>query len=136
MKTGLRNACVRGSLILGVAALSACSGNQDLAAGSAAQRLLVAAKQGDGETACSLLASAARQELEQTTGDPCEEAVLDEDLGSGRGSLEVHVFDTAAQVVVGAEVVFLSRFDGQWLVIAAACTPVHGRPYDCNVGMP
>jgi hypothetical protein len=116
--------------------LTACSGNQDLAAGSAAQRLLTAAEQGDGDTACSLLAPAARQELEQTTGQPCEEAVLDEDLGSAQGPVEVEVFDTMAQAVVGTDTVFLSRFDGQWLVVAAACTPVPERPYDCSVGMP
>ena len=98
--------------------------------------MLDAASGGDGETACSLLAPAVRTELEDSSGQPCERAVLDEHLASGSGAAEVQVFDTAAQAVVGTETLFLSRFDGRWLVIAAACTAVPERPYDCSIGMP
>ena len=50
--------------------------------------------------------------------------------------MRVEVFDTTAQADVGSETLFLSRFDGRWLVIAAACTPVPERPYDCSIGLP
>ena len=116
--------------------LAGCAGTQDGPAASAARALLEAAHDGNGSAACDLLAPAARSELEQTSGKPCAEAVLEEDLGDGAGPARIEVFDTAAQVVVGADTVFLSRFDGNWLVIAAACTPVPGRPYDCSIGLP
>ena len=45
----------------------------------------------------------------------------------------VDVFDTMAVVHIGRQTVFLSRFDSRWLVIAAACTAVPGRPYDCAI---
>jgi hypothetical protein len=116
--------------------LGGCAGAQDDAAGSAAERLLTSAGQGDGAAACDLLAPATRSELEKASGKPCEEAVLDEDLGAGDGPTRVTVFDSMAQVVRGSQTVFLSRFDDAWLVVAAACTPVASRPYDCSIGLP
>ena len=114
---------------------SGCAGSQDDAATTAALRLLDAAAAGDGVAACAALAAPTRDELEQSSGKPCEEAVLEEELG-GDGSASVEVFDTMAQVVVGAETVFLSRYDGRWRVVAAGCTPVPDRPYDCSIGLP
>jgi hypothetical protein len=120
----------------GALLLAGCAGSQDAAAGSAAQDLLRAAGTGDGAAACALLAPGARDELEQQAGKPCDRAVLEEDLGRGTGEVSVEVFETMAQAHVGAETVFLSRYDGRWLVIGAACTPVPGRPYDCSIGLP
>ena len=116
--------------------LSGCAGTQDEPAGSAARGLLAATHDGDGAAACDLLAPAARSELEQSSGKPCETAILEEDLGDGSGDLQVAVYDTAAQVRTGTDTVFLSRFDGEWLVIGAACTRVPDRPYDCSIGLP
>jgi hypothetical protein len=119
-----------------VLALGGCAGSQDDAAGSVAERLLTSAGQGDGAAACDVLAPPTRSELEKTAGKPCEEAVLDEDLTQGDGPARVTVFDSMAQVVRGSQTVFLSRFDDAWLVVAAACTPVPGKPYDCRIGLP
>jgi hypothetical protein len=83
-----------------------------------------------------VLAPATRSELEQTSGKPCEQAVLEEDLTSPDASARVSVFDSMAKVAIGPETVFLSRFDGTWLVVAAACTPVKAQPYDCSIGLP
>ena len=116
--------------------LSGCAGSQDEAAGDSARRLLDAAQGSDGATACAQLAPAARSELEQQSGRTCEEAILEEDLGDGSGELVVEVFDTMAQARVGDQTVFLSRYDGRWLVVGAACTPVSDRPYDCSIGLP
>ena len=116
--------------------LAGCAGAQDAPAASAAERLLTAAGQDDGRAACDVLAPATRSELEQTAGKPCAEAILEEDLTSPGTSARVTVFDDMAQVVVGPETVFLSRFDGSWLVVAAACTPVEAGPYDCSIGLP
>ena len=116
--------------------LAGCGGTQDAAVAEASMSLLEAVDQGDGEGACALLAPAVRTEIEDTTGKPCERAILDEPLGAASGSAQVEVFDTAAQAVVGSETLFLSRFDGRWLVVAAACTAVPDQPYDCSIGMP
>lgn len=116
--------------------LAGCGGTQDAAVAEASTSLLEAVDQGDGGAACALLAPAVRAEIEDTTGKPCERAILDEPLGDASGPAQVEVFDTAAQAVVGSETLFLSRFDGRWLVIAAACTAVPDQPYDCSIGMP
>lgn len=120
----------------GLVLLAGCAGTQDSATGAVAEQLLGAARNGDGATACDLLAPATRSELESSSGSPCEEAILEEDLGEGTGEMRVEVYDTSAQVKVGGDTVFLSRFDGRWLVVAAACTAVPDRPYDCSVGLP
>jgi hypothetical protein len=116
--------------------LAGCAGSQDAAAGSAAQDLLDAVRDGDGAAACAALAAPTREELEQTSGKACPAAVLEEDLSEGTGDVRVQVFDSMAQVQVGAETLFLSRFDGTWLVVAAACTDVPTEPYDCSIGLP
>jgi hypothetical protein len=113
--------------------LSSCSGTQDDPAADAARGLLAAAGRGDGADACRLLAPAAREELEQSSGQPCDRAVLAEDLGSGDGPLTVEVFDQMAQVRFEDDTVFLSRFDGDWLVVGAACERQPTGPYDCSI---
>jgi hypothetical protein len=124
-------------LAVGVALLLAgCAGSQDAAAGSAARELLDAVRDGDGAGACGVLAAPTREELEQTSGKACPDAVLEEDLAGGTGDPRVQVFDSMAQVRVGTETLFLSRFDGRWLVVAAACTAVPHEPYDCSIGLP
>jgi hypothetical protein len=132
-----RRATACRSVVVACALLTAaCAGTQDTEVSRAATGLLSAADSGDGAAACALLAPAVRTELEDTSGKPCDRAVLDEPLGEASGSVEVEVFDTTAQALVGSETLFLSRFDGRWLVIAAACTRVPGAPYDCSVGLP
>lgn len=124
------------ALVVGCLLLGGCAGSQDAPATAAARQLLEAAHAGDGAAACELLAPATREELEQSSAAPCERAVLEEDLGDGSGSTAIEVFDSMAQAHVGADTLFLSRYDGRWLVVAAACTPVPDRPYDCSIGMP
>ncbi len=125
---------VTGAAVVACLALTSCVGTQDEAAGTAAQRLLDAVAQGDGASACAVLAPAARAELEDTSGKPCPEAVLDEDVGSASTPEAVEVYDRMAQVRFASGPVFLSRFDGEWLVVGAACTPEPGdRPYDCSI---
>ena len=123
-------------LTTGLVLLAGCAGTQDSATGSVAEQLVEAVRDGDGAAACDLLAPPTRSELESSSGSPCEEAILEEDLGDGSGDVRVEVYDTSAQVRLGGDTMFLSRYDGHWLVVAAACTPVPGRPYDCSIGLP
>jgi hypothetical protein len=115
-------------------ALTSCAGTQDAPARSAAQDFLAAVQAKDGQAACTLLAPAARAELESSSGMPCREAVLEEPLGGSSTPSSVDVFDSMAQVRFDSETLFLSRFDGDWLVIGAACTAKPGdQPYDCSI---
>ena len=123
--------------VVAVAALvTACGGAQDADVARVASGLVEAVDRRDGAGACALLAPPVRTELEDTSGSPCAEAVLEEDVGAPSDTTEVEVFDTMARAVVGSESLFLSRFDGRWLVVAAACDPMAGKPYDCAIGMP
>ena len=117
--------------------LQGCAGGQGGPAQSAATQCRAAAQGDDGAAACALLAPAARDELAKTAGAPCAEAVLDQDLETDDvRHPEITVFDTMAQATVGSQTLFLSRYDGRWLVVAAACTPVPDGPYDCSIGLP
>lgn len=122
---------VAGVLVL-AGGLTSCAGSQDDAATSVAQLLAAAVAGGHGDDACRLLAPAARTELEDSSGTPCAQAVLQERVGTG-DPVGVEVFDTMAQVRLEDDTVFLSRFDGDWLVVAAACTPQPPGPYDCDI---
>ncbi len=123
--------------VVAVAALvTACGGAQDADVARVASGLVEAVDRRDGAGACALLAPPVRTEREDTSGSPCAEAVLEEDVGAPSDTTEVEVFDTMARAVVGSESLFLSRFDGRWLVVAAACDPMAGKPYDCAIGMP
>jgi hypothetical protein len=114
--------------------LTSCAGTQDEAAGSAAHDFLAAVQARDGRGACALMAPAARTELETSSGKPCPEAVVEEAQGEVSTPRSVHVYDSMAQVRFDSETLFLSRFDGDWLVIGAACTAKPGdQPYDCSI---
>ena len=112
--------------------LTGCGG-QDSDVEAVAADLLAATSSGDGRAACALLSPHTRDELEQSSGQPCERAVLEESIGRGGSVREAQVFETMAQVRFDDETVFLSRFDSGWLVVATACTPRPDGPYDCSV---
>jgi hypothetical protein len=113
-------------------AVSGCSHAQDDAVQDTANRFYAAVAGGDGESACSVLASATRSELEQSAGKPCAQAILDEDVPKVVDPQEIEVFGTMAQVRYDNDVTFLTRFEDGWRVVAAACTPARIR-YDCSL---
>ena len=45
----------------------------------------------------------------------------------------IQVWGDAAQVRIGADVIFLRRQQAGWQVRAAGCTPQPGTAYDCDV---
>jgi len=77
--------------------LAGCSSSADQSAGASAEQLLSSAAQGDGTRACEVLSPSTRSELEQSSGKPCAQAILEEDLPSG-GLEKVEVFETMAIV--------------------------------------
>lgn len=116
------------------AALAGCSGDADTGVGDTVSQFYGALADSDAETACGLLAPATRAELESSSGKPCTEALPAEVEGSSEQP-EVDSSGAAAQAHVGSDTVFLSEYDGGWLVVAAGCAPpeVEDRPYDCRV---
>lgn len=115
-----------------LALLTSCGQAQETAVTAVAGDFVEAITAGDGARACDLLSVATRAELEQSTGKPCDRAVLEEDVQGGTPR-SVSVFETTAQVKYEDQALFLSRFSSGWLVTAAACTPVRDRPYDCSI---
>jgi hypothetical protein len=119
-------------LLLGLV-LTGCGDSEDSAVEAVAGNLLEATSTGDGRAACQMLSPHTRDELEQSSGKPCERAILEESIGRGGAVRDAQVFETMAQVRFDDETVFLSRFDSGWLVVATACTPRPEGPYECSV---
>lgn len=119
-------------MLASVALLTGCGQAEASSAENAAEEFMQAVESGAGVTACGLLSPATRNELKQSSGGPCAQALLAEDIQGG-STVDVNVFDTMAQVKFDNESVFLSHFDSGWLVTAAACKPVPGKPYDCSI---
>jgi hypothetical protein len=116
-----------------VLVLSGCGGAQDESVRSTVDRFYEALDADDGASACAVLAPRTRDELEQSAGKPCDDAILEEDLTVPAAIRQVHSFGTAAQVQWTGETTFLSRFREGWRVVAAGCSPVPPDRYDCEM---
>jgi len=121
--------------ILAVLALAGCGGpgGREDAAAAVAVRLLEAVNQRDGAAACALLAPETLADLEKSADQPCDEAVLDEDLPAPGQVTNTNVYGQWAQVRLDDDTVFLAVFRGGWRVVAAGCQPRGDRPYDCTL---
>lgn len=113
-------------------ALTSCTSSEQDDATRAADGFVAAVSDGRADRACDLLAPVTRQELEQSAGAPCVDAVLEEATGGGR-RLEVSTFGDMAQVRYAEDVLFLSRYAGGWRVVAAGCVAQLGAPYSCGI---
>lgn len=123
------------SASFGATALSGCSslGPDEGAAGEVALAFSGALNDGDGSRACELMTEAARTELEDSSEESCDTAVLAEDIPSAERVLDIAAYGRTARVVLDGDVVFLSVADGGWRVAAAGCRPQPEAPYDCAV---
>jgi hypothetical protein len=120
---------------LPVILVASCStvGPDSTAAAGVAAAFHRAVQDGDGNGACGFLAPATIEDLESTSGQPCQDAVLAEDLAEAHEVRDSQVFGRGAQVVMDGDVVFLSVFGDHWLLTAAGCTSRGDRPYDCTL---
>ena len=114
-----------------VALTSCTSADQDEAV-HAADAFVAAVDGEDGAAACAVLAPATVSELVQSSQKPCEEAVLEEAEPAGP-RVDARTFGTMSQVRYRDDVLFVTRFGEEWKVMAAACTPKAGDPYDCKI---
>ena len=87
----------------------------------------------DGAAACALLARTTRRELEQSSGEQCAAAILEELTDDRSDEDVVKVFGAMAQVRWHSGAVFLTRMPNGWRVLAAGCAPRSVGPHDCAV---
>ena len=102
-------------------------------AGSTASRFDAAVGRSAWSTACAMRAPVTRDDLEQSAGSPCADALAQVGLEPAGPVVRVEVFGTMAQARMGQDTVVLARFPGGWKVLAAGCSPQVGRPYDCRL---
>jgi len=121
------------SLLFVVAVCAGCGSSQDPDVRSSAGAFYEAAASGEGPGACSLLAPLTRSELEQSSGQPCAEAIAAERLPQVDEPTDIVAFGTMAQVRYHGETTFLTRFQDGWRVVATACTPGPADVYDCRI---
>jgi hypothetical protein len=124
---------VLGTALLAAVLAGCSSATPDNAVTSAAVRFVEHLQRHDGGAACAMLTSTTRKSVSGATKLSCSKAIdsVDEH-GTAIGG--VQIWDDAAQVHVGQDVVFLRRISGTWLVSAASCKPQPTGPYDCKVG--
>jgi hypothetical protein len=88
---------------------------------------------GEGRTACDLLAPATREEVETSAQAPCAEAVVDEELPNPGPVGQSSIYGDQGQVRLDGDTVFVAEFPGGWKVVAAGCTRQPSGPYDCKL---
>ncbi|MFI7599203.1 hypothetical protein [Actinoplanes sp. NPDC049681] len=119
-------------LLAGLAGCSSVSERGDAAA-DVALRLLTAVESKDGAAACATLAPDTLAEVEESAGQSCSQAILDEDLPSPGTVTGTDVYGQVAQVRLTDDTLFLAAFPGGWRVLAAGCTSRGDQPYNCSV---
>ncbi len=112
--------------------------DRESAAVAVTEAFLQAVTDGDGAAACAAMTPAAVARLEDSSGEPCADAVVDEDLPNPGPPGDTAVYGQWARVRLGSpdkggDAVFLAMFPGGWRVDAAGCEPRGDRPYDCAV---
>jgi hypothetical protein len=119
-------------LVAGAVTLAGC-GASGSAPRDVAVRFYEAVEAGHGATACGLLAPESRREIEQSTRDPCAEALRGEDLPAPGLVVETTRFGNQAQVRFDHDTAFVAEFDDGWRLVAAGCTRREPLPYDCTI---
>lgn len=95
---------------------------------------MTAAQAGNSRQACLLLAPETRHEVEQESGGPCAQALLDMEFPPADVPASAEVYGRQAMVQMGQQTVFLVRVGSVWRVNAAGCTPrPSDLPYDCTI---
>jgi len=123
-----------GCALVGLVVLTGCSGARDGDVSNVAEEFVAAVGADDGDRACALLAPSSRSELEQSSGQSCARAILDEVAGRVGATLDEDTFGTMARIRFQEDTMFLTRFRYGWRVLAAGCSPQpHAGPYDCQV---
>jgi hypothetical protein len=123
------------AVLLVVACLCAGCGERSHDATAVVEQFQKALDGRDGASACAELSEQTASTLEQQEGRPCDEAILDLDLGVGREVAETSVHVTSASVsLVDGGTLFLDEASDGWEISAAGCRPsAPDRPFDCEL---
>jgi hypothetical protein len=100
---------------------------------TAVERLAAAMSAEDGSAACAILAPQTREEVQEASGNPCPEAIIEDDLPPPGPVQTVDVYGQWARVVTEQDTIFLAVFGDGWRVVAAGCSSRGERPYECQV---
>ncbi|GGW56259.1 hypothetical protein [Streptomyces xantholiticus] len=103
------------------------------AATAATERFEQALASGQYAEVCRALADVTRQEVEQSTGSPCEQGMSQEKVPDGGRVVHVDVYGRQVRAVLAEDTLFLSLFPAGWKVMAAGCTPQPEQPYQCEI---
>ena len=126
----------RSLILTGVVAsclLAGCSaGANDAPPAATSTTFYDALRSGQPERACGLLADQTRQELEESEGSSCPEALAQVGL-SAHGVTRVDVYGRQALVEMDGDSLFLAQQSAGWQITAAGCTAHEDEPYDCQV---
>lgn len=122
------------AVVLAVA-VSACGSLSDRRedVGETVARFEEALDSGRHAYTCAALAPRTREEVEQSAGSRCEQAVGEQQLLSGGGLRQVDVYGDQARAVLAEDTLFLSRFPTGWKVTAAGCAERPKQPYQCEI---
>ena len=132
----------RALLVLAALGLTACGGTQEDGVRTAARAFGDALAASDGAAACALLAPLTREELEQSQGSACAQALPEQGLPPLAEVTGLQRYGRQASLeLTGPEgetdTWFLTRSDRGWLVAAAGCRPRReDLPYSCDVEGP
>ncbi|KAA6210937.1 hypothetical protein [Streptomyces filamentosus] len=119
------------ALLLGGCGASAA---REDGAADAGRRFAAALSAGDYRTGCALLAPDTREQVEEDGRTPCRTGLREAGLATAVPVRAVAVYGQEAQLRMTGDTVFLSRFDGGWLVTAAGCEARGAdEPYRCAV---
>jgi hypothetical protein len=122
-------------VLLALACLCAgCAERSDDAA-AVVERFQTALDGKDGAGACAELSEQTASALEQQEGHPCDEAILDLRLSTGREVAQTSVYVTSASVsLVDGGTLFLDEASDGWEISAAGCRPsAPDHPFVCEL---
>lgn len=136
-----RRAGARLGLPLLALGLAGCGLPADEQAAASAALTFVFRATTDPQTACDDLAPRTAQEVERGAVEPCPEALADEGIPSSTSISRTVVSGSSAIVHLEdpSQVVFLSRFDSGWKIVAAGCrkdspdATDDATPYTCRI---
>jgi hypothetical protein len=121
--------CVVGALLLA----TGCGSGESSAVENAAQRFEAAVAARDAATACLMLGSAARSQIESSAGKPCVDAWAGERVPVGGHVARVRAYGSMAIVELDADTIFLAKYADGWRITAADCAPKANKPFDCQI---
>jgi hypothetical protein len=107
-----------------------CGGARNDEVEGAAREFYDALATRDGARACQLLAPPTRQDVEQSAGKPCDQAIVDDEITPAAGTPNVEVYGVMGQVRWDGETTFLTRYQDGWRVLAAGCALPSGTSTD------